>query len=91
MHWHDGVFSFVIWTAIPYSAEEERAYFPANNPSAGEFAFTVTDVLGEIHDHTVEQREWTALLFPAKMRHKVHPFYTSDKTRVSLSGNLVLV
>jgi hypothetical protein len=91
MHWHGGVFSFVIWTAIPYKAEDELAQYQANNPAAGQFSFTVTDVLGEIHDHTVEQREWTTLFFPAKMRHKVTPFYTTDKTRVSLAGNLCLV
>ena len=91
MHWHDGVFSFVTWVAIPYDVEQEAGRWDCNNPKAGQFSFTVTDALGEIHDHPVEQREWKTLFFPAKMRHKVHPFYTSDMIRVSISGNLVLV
>lgn len=90
MHWHGGVFSFVTWVSVPYTVEEEQARFGTNNPVAGQFAFTVTDALGEIHDHVVEQREWTTLFFPAKMRHKVHPYYSTDKIRISISGNLLL-
>ena len=91
MHWHAGVFSFVTWIDIPYLMGEEKERYGSNSPAAGEFAFTVTDVLGEIHDQPVEQREWMTLFFPAKLRHRVHPFYTSDKMRISLAGNLDLV
>ena len=91
MHWHEGVFSFVTWVDVPYTVDEETKLWKCNNPKAGQFCFTVTDALGEIHDHVVEQREWTTLFFPAKMRHKVHPFYSIDRIRVSVSGNLVLV
>jgi len=34
--------------------------------------------------------EGTIIVFPAKMLHCVYPFYTSDGTRISLSGNVLL-
>ena len=91
MHWHDGVFSFVTWIKVPYNTEQERDQFVTKYPLAGEFSFTVTDVMGEIHDHVVPQEEWTTLFFPSRMRHKVHPYYSTDEVRVSLSGNLLLM
>ena len=91
MHWHGGVFSFVTWVTIPYDQDEERSGYDCNNPGAAEFSFTIMDVLGQIYDHTVEQKEWTTLFFPANLRHKVHPFFTTDKIRISVAGNLLLV
>lgn len=91
MHWHGGVYSFVTWIKVPYTLEEEAKRFETNNPQPGQFAFTVTDSLGEIHDHIIPQREWTTLFFPARMRHKVHPYYSTDEVRVSISGNLSLM
>ena len=91
MHWHEGVFSYVTWIRVPYTFEDESKQFKTLESSAGQFAFTVTDILGEIHDHIVPQKEWTTLFFPSRMRHKVHPYYTTDEVRVSLSGNLLLM
>jgi hypothetical protein len=30
------------------------------------------------------------LFFPSKLQHQVYPFYTSNKDRVSVSGNICL-
>ena len=91
MHWHEGVFSYVTWIRVPYTVEAESKLFKTSEPQAGQFAFTVADALGEIHDHIVPQKEWTTLFFPSRMRHKVNPYYTTDEVRVSLSGNLLLM
>jgi len=34
--------------------------------------------------------EGTIIMFPAFLHHMVHPFYTSDEYRISISGNLVI-
>ena len=30
------------------------------------------------------------IMFPANLQHCVYPFYTSDDTRISFSGNILL-
>ena len=37
------------------------------------------------------EAEGTMLLFPARLRHGVNPFYECDEKRVSISGNLNFV
>ena len=32
--------------------------------------------------------EGKMLMFPAKLQHLVYPFYTSDKERITVSGNI---
>ena len=62
----------------------------SNSTSVGNFAFLYTDILGYI-----KQLPFAAdknysnglLLFPAKLNHIVYPFFTSDKQRISVSGN----
>jgi hypothetical protein len=95
IHDHSGVFSFVIWIRIPYSIEEEKQFSPGYQsrfPLAGHFCFYYTNSLGNIchYDIPADQTfENTLLLFPAKMQHGVHPFYTTNEYRVSVSGNIV--
>jgi len=96
LHNHSGDFSFVIYVRIPYTMEEEKKFTPTvPDPYQvpGSFLFHYTDSLGSIApwciptDKTYEKK---MILFPAKMMHVVHPFYSSDDYRISVSGNLKL-
>ena len=93
VHNHDGVLSFVIWVDIPFLMDDELKQShvkDSNSTSVGNFAFLYTDILGYI-----KQLPFAAdknysnglLLFPAKLNHIVYPFFTSDKQRISVSGN----
>tara|TARA_B100001029_G_C14885293_1_gene352289 strand:+ start:182 stop:757 length:576 start_codon:yes stop_codon:yes gene_type:complete len=78
LHKHSGVYSFVIWLKIPASSSN--------------FVFTYTDLLGKIISMTYKMTpdmEGKMVLFPSKLNHEVYPFYDSDETRVSVSGNIV--
>tara|TARA_B100001250_G_scaffold123393_1_gene104771 strand:- start:109 stop:720 length:612 start_codon:yes stop_codon:yes gene_type:complete len=94
MHYHDGVFSFVMWIDIPFSYEEE-AEVPlakkSNKAQCGKFQFHYINMLGGITNHAVEAKEGDFALFPAGLNHSVSPFYTSDGYRISVSGNLYYI
>lgn len=94
LHNHSGDFSFVIYVKIPYTIEEEKKFthtVPDPFQVPGSFLFHYIDALGSITpwcvptDKTYERK---MLVFPAKMMHVVHPFYSSDEYRISVSGNL---
>lgn len=75
-HTHDGIFSWNIWLKIPNNCKIEFIY---------------TNVIGEIKLHTLEltkEDEGRIIAFPAKMPHIAYPFYDSDDTRISISGNI---
>ena len=92
-HSHTGVLSFVIWIDIPYNIDNEKLQSPGAesvNPLAGNFTFHYTNSLGKIcHQHIGADcnMENHFFLFPAELNHSVSPFYTSDKYRISVSGN----
>jgi hypothetical protein len=92
LHDHSGVLSWVIWVNIPYDLEEELKMFPdAKNQDASMFSFVYTNVLGEISTFNLRiDKSWEGrmAIFPAKMKHTVSPFYTSDGVRISVAGNL---
>jgi len=90
-HNHSGLYSFVIWVQIPYDLNEELSVYPANGNQTSLFSFRYIDYLGEIVSHNLnisKSWEWEMALFPAKLHHGVNPFYTSDGTRISISGNI---
>jgi hypothetical protein len=93
MHMHDGLLSFVIWTHVPYSIEDEmqqKRSKDSNRPVAGCFAFQYANIFGEPSDYVIpadKNMQNYALLFPANLKHAVYPFYTSDEYRISVSGN----
>ena len=104
-HDHSGLYSFVIWMKIPYNSKEQDAKYkfsdittaisPDRNLAGamGSFQFKYVDILGHHHLYTYAldaSKEGTMLLFPAKMRHQVYPFYNCDEDRISVSGNIVL-
>lgn len=94
IHYHSGIVSFVIWMKIPTEAEEQHNHplcANSNSPSASDFQFIYSDILGEQQDHRVKMgkiQEGWIVLFPSRLRHQVYPFYDCDQTRVSISGNV---
>ena len=96
MHNHSGVFSFVIWIDIPVDFKEENK-LPfvnhSNAPNANCFQFAYTNTLGQMLNYKYKlskEYEGTMLFFPSSLMHIVYPFYSSNKTRVSISGNISL-
>jgi len=93
VHYHLGIFSFAMWLKVPYYIEDEIRTFPYIKPEeniTANFCFQYTDSLGEICRHPIpadKNLENSLIFFPAKMRHFVNPFYTSDEYRISVSGN----
>lgn len=94
VHDHNGIFSFVIWSKIPFDIEDEIAQSPgfySNTPLAGHFEFYYTNCLGKICCHSIpadKTMENSLLIFPAMLNHAVYPFYSSDDFRISISGNI---
>lgn len=99
-HFHSGVLSFVIWIEIPYLIDDENnhptskgATFKCNGSfyflNAGIMPLTNCNVQQTVisADKTFEGK---GLLFPSYMMHGVYPFYTSNKYRISISGNFVV-
>ena len=96
LHYHSGVFSFVIWIKIPASFKKEKNLtFVKNskNPSTNTLSLVYVNSLGTISSrdyHLEPEDEGTILFFTSTMQHIVYPFYTSNKMRVSISGNISL-
>jgi len=96
LHDHTGVFSFVAWINIPYDLETEMNMpnvSSSNNPLATTFNFVYTNVFGEISAlpfYAEKKHEGTIIFFPAKLKHLVYPFLTSDEHRITISGNVSL-
>ena len=95
VHNHYGKVSFVIWMKIPYHYEDEKKREAASNVNgitvSGSFEFIFLNGLGDIqrtYYNLGPEFEGEMLVFPAKLYHQVYPFYTSDKERISISGNL---
>ena len=95
LHRHTGVYSFVIWLKIPTNYEDQKKLPIArtsNSSAISNFVFTYTDILGEVRSMSYEMNskvEGKMVLFPSSLNHQVYPFYNSDETRVSVSGNIV--
>jgi hypothetical protein len=93
-HSHSGVFSFVIWTKIPFNLEDElKLYKVTGKPNTSCFNFLYLGVGNTIKNYTIEvdkDSENVCIIFPSTMTHYVSPFYTSDDYRISVSGNFKL-
>ena len=90
------LYSFVVWMKIPTDWREQHEIDfikGTNSPRASDFQFIYTDMLGEIRTHSYrldKDSEGTILLFNSGLKHVVYPFYNSDETRISISGNIGL-
>ena len=77
---------------IPYDIEEELKNSKGGlGGHSSCYELTYTNSIGTINHEIMKigrKDEGTMILFPARMHHCVYPFYTSDATRVSISGNI---
>lgn len=91
-HKHRGIYSYVIWLKIPYDYEEEKKHFPYSDMALTScFCFMTACDRGLVqYPIPVDKSyEWELILFPATLQHCVYPFFTSDKERISIAGNLL--
>jgi hypothetical protein len=96
LHAHGGMFSFVIWMEIPYHYEDEsKLSFTKSSSSGstcGNFSFAISDGTNRtVRDIFIELSpgfNGYCCFFPSDLSHQVYPFYTSDKDRISISGNI---
>lgn len=90
LHFHDGVYSFVVWMKIPTEFEDQNKSI-STKLCVSSFEFVYSDILGGHHTYQYNlgsDYEGTMLFFPAKLNHQVYPFYNSKETRISISGNI---
>ena len=98
LHMHEGIFSWVLWVDVPYDLEEECNLPHVKNittteKSPGAFYYVSADPSFGILQKIIpidKSMEGTLILFPSNMFHGVYPFFTTDKYRVSMSGNYIL-
>ena len=78
IHTHTGIVSFVIFTDIPYGSEERESH---NSNGAFQLEADVLPV----------DKTWNGviLMFPSTTKHAVYPFKSTQKERVTVSGNLI--
>ena len=96
IHDHTGVFSFVIWMDIPYHSKDEGnipiAKTSDKNHRGGNFSFvSASGITRSVSEYTIElspEMNGCCCFFPSDLSHQVYPFYTSDKDRISISGNI---
>ena len=99
-HHHTGIFSWVIFMKIPYNLEDEVNYFTTafENDHTSKFGFICLNpsqsnisINGGINIEYLDvdkSYENKIILFPSNMIHFVHPFYTSNEERITISGNV---
>lgn len=91
IHHHSGLYSFVIWIKIPYDLQEEKNLFKNNPAPENICVFQFVYHTDRILTHALQidkSYEWEIVLFPSWRSHSVAPFLTSDKSRISIAGNL---
>lgn len=93
IHNHTGAYSFVIWIDMPYDIKDEinlPSSVNSNSKSPAHFNFYYTNSLGAVGMHSIpadKKYNGVIAIFPAPLCHSVNPFFTSDKYRISVSGN----
>tara|TARA_B100000965_G_scaffold22992_1_gene17326 strand:+ start:1427 stop:2026 length:600 start_codon:yes stop_codon:yes gene_type:complete len=95
MHNHDGTLSYVAWLDIPYKHEDEMNLNHSKDSRtkafSSTFQFIYNSILGQIVNEVYKvENGWEGriIMFPAELPHIVYPFYTSDRCRISIAGNL---
>ena len=96
IHNHSSLMSFVIWMDIPYDWKDEAKlpFVRPNNkiPPGGNFSFVFSNGnCRQVHERTISmspEMNGYCCFFPSDLCHQVHPFYTSDKERISITGNI---
>lgn len=78
LHEHDGVLAYNIWIKIPVESI---------------FEFNYNSIIGKNLTHRLklnEEDQGRVIIFPSNLQHVVYPFYNSNKTRISIAGNVLL-
>lgn len=78
LHEHGGVLSYNIWMQIPVNSI---------------FEYNYNSIIGKNLTHRLtltKKDEGRIVLFPAQLQHIVYPFYNTNKTRMSIAGNVLL-
>jgi len=96
LHSHGGMFSFVIWMDIPYDYKDESklpfAESGDKDPYGGNFTFATASAINRgMVEYMIKmspQMNGYCCFFPSDVSHQVYPFYTSNKDRISISGNI---
>jgi len=95
VHDHSGIFSFIIFMQVPYKLENEDKIFEnvqKKDSFTSRLSFLTLGPDGEIRENrcNVDQSYvHKMLIFDAKTKHMVYPFYTSNDYRITVSGNIV--
>ena len=97
IHIHNGILSFVIWMDIPYHSKDEAklpfAKSGCEDPPGGNFSFPIPDSRSRsVKEYFIQmspEKNGYCCFFPSDLSHQVYPFYTSDKDRISISGNIM--
>ena len=87
-HTHDGVFSYTIWIKIPYDIQKELQ----TGKYSSTFEFKYNTIIGTPFNKIIPVSKndvGKIIFFPSKLTHGVYPFYTSEDTRISISGNIL--
>lgn len=85
-HRHSGVMSFVIWKNIPYLIDDEFK-------KAGYFEFVYNDILGNSMTYSIpvdKTFNGKIIMFPNRLLHTAYPFFSTDKQRITIAGNISL-
>jgi hypothetical protein len=94
VHGHYGLFSFIIFVDIPYDLKKELKNSPgamSNSNLASCLQFLTLDVTGNIHTESVfvdKSYICGMYFFNSNTKHCVYPFFTSNKYRITVSGNI---
>ena len=96
IHTHSGMLSFVLWVQLPFTTKDENNHPSVRNSiykNAANFSFHYPNNycrggLGLHHINADRDFEGTMIIFPADLAHAVSPFKTSNKYRISVSGNI---
>ena len=78
LHEHGGVLSYNIWMQIPTDSI---------------FEYNYNSIIGKNLTHRIiltKKDEGRVVIFPAQLQHVVYPFYNTNKTRMSIAGNILL-
>jgi len=90
-HIHTGQYSFVLYLQVPEELEIERTTNKYNSGAPGSIIFTYGEEQHLIKtQHLFSPKTGDMFIFPATARHSVYPFRTTDKERISMSGNIML-
>lgn len=92
MHFHQSIWSFIIWMKIPFEYQDEQTEeLTELYPESGNMTICYLDSVGRIQKEPYrlgKKYEGTMILFPGDFNHIVYPYHTSDEYRISIAGDI---